>query len=238
MTDGVENKDSIFSASGEGEGQTPNTPEPQKQEVVDPLVEQLAKIVDNEGRQKYDSIEKALQSIPNAQQHISTLEEENAKLRQAAEKAKTLEEVLAKLQEKGQSVDPSSVKSLGAEDVARMVEEKLKEKETETTFKTNQAMVVNALSDAYGAEAEQYYIKKAAELEMSLEDLNALSRTRPKAALKLLEVKKKEPTPQKSSGSVVTGSFDTPNKEQPKTVMGFVDTKSVLDAWRSAAPSE
>lgn len=229
--------DDIFDKKNE---QVADPATPKKEETPtnqpDPLVEQLAKIVDGEGRQKYESIAKALESIPNAQKHISTLEQENAKLRETLEKASKIDEVLAKLQERKE--ETTSIKGLEEEDVARLVESFVSKKEIELKQEENRKLVVSTLQEAYGSEAEKVYKERAAELEMSLDELNALVRSKPKAALRLIGVVKKETAPVKSTGSVSTEQFNIQGKQPPKSIMGPSSTKDLVDAWKAAAPSD
>lgn len=213
-------------------------PEPTGEEnQPNPLAEQLAKIVDGEGKQKYDSIEKALASIPNAQQHISTLEQENAKLREIAEKSSKIDEVLAKLQE--QKPETPSVKGLEEKDVAQLVDNLLTQKAQEVKAKENASIVVGRMRELYGDKAEETYNKLASDLEMTVEEMNSLVQSKPKAALRLMGIADKTaPSVPKSTGTVNQSNFATPAPAKPKSVMGPSSTADELAAWRAAAPQD
>src|SRR5512139_770657 len=57
------------------------------------LPQELAELV-GDGK-KYKSVDDALKSVPHAQKHIQTLEEENARIKAELDKRRTAEELLA-----------------------------------------------------------------------------------------------------------------------------------------------
>lgn len=197
----------------------------------------LKEITDNDGRQKYDSIDKALQALPHANQHISQLEAELKEMREELQKRATAEELLSKVQE-GNGKQTSSP-TLDQNQLTELVESVLSNKEAQKTAQENLKSVNDAMVSYYGdlEKAKEVYSIRAAELGLDLQELSARS---PKAALKLLGIGEttSKVTP-KSTGSVNTEAFGgTPRVETPKTVMGASSTKDAVNFWRACAPSQ
>jgi len=190
---------------------------------------------------KYKTAEEALRSVPHAQKHISTLEEENARIKAELEKRRTAEELLEEIkggfkQDQGQppkaEFDPSMIEQTVANLLSR--------KEAQNTAKSNVNLVVNAFTGAYGdaTKAEEAFVRLANEAGMTVPMLNQLAATSPTAVLKLAGIDKKvqEPAPSKTSSSVNTESFAKPQPTEGSSKVSMVgaSTKDVLRAWNNA----
>lgn len=145
---------------------------------------------------KYKDLDAALGSIAPSQAHIAKLEAEAetvqvqmAELREAAAKAATMDDVLNKITPQG-TPEPQAPVGLNAEDVATLVARQLKANTAEDLYNTNAGAVATALQDSYGTEAEVKYAEKAAEFGMSVQDLNKLAGSSPKAVLAMFNTKK------------------------------------------------
>lgn len=145
---------------------------------------------------KYKDLDAALGSIAPSQAHIAKLEAEAetvqvqmAELREAAAKAATMDDVLNKITPQGTPESQAPV-GLNAEDVATLVARQLKANTAEDLYNTNAGAVATALQDSYGTEAEVKYAEKAAEFGMSVQDLNKLAGSSPKAVLAMFNTKK------------------------------------------------
>lgn len=145
---------------------------------------------------KYKDLDAALGSIAPSQLHIAKLEAEAeavqvqmAELREAAAKAATMDDVLNKITPQGTPESQAPV-GLNAEDVATLVARQLKANTAEDLYNTNAGAVATALQDSYGTEAEVKYAEKAAEFGMSVQDLNKLAGSSPKAVLAMFNTKK------------------------------------------------
>lgn len=108
--------------------------------------------------------------IENQDQHIGTLEQENEELRQQVEKHM---ESLAQIATKGASEEPTEPQSpqptaaaLGAEDIARIVQEHLVAQQQQSVVTQNASKIETYLTDKFGdkAEAEKALLDKAKEL--------------------------------------------------------------------------
>lgn len=222
--------DTIFN-----DDQTKVVVEPPKPPVLPDHLKELV----GEGK-KYASVEKALESIPHAQGHISKLETELAELRQKAAEAKAAEEVYAKLMETmnkaGEATPPSA--GLDEASVAAIFDKRLQEKEAAAIAAANVSRVKDALVKKYGEKAQEIYAAKAEELGVGVQFLNDVVRKSPKAAEELFGIK-----PAPSGGGASTGSVrpDVMNNNRPQephpTVMGGATTEQLVSAWRAAKPT-
>lgn len=145
---------------------------------------------------KYKDLDAALGSIAPSQAHIAKLETEAeavqvemAELREAAAKAATMDDVLNKITPQG-TPEPQTQVGLNAEDVATLVTRQFEAKTAEDLYNTNAGTVATALQTSYGTEAEVKYSEKAAELGMSVQELNKLAGSSPKAVLAMFNTKK------------------------------------------------
>ncbi len=167
---------------------------------------------------KYKSVEDALQSVPNAQAHIDKLEQELAELRGNNRNMEQLEsDIEKKLLERmaeatpskpdvpavepQQYADPAPV--IEVDDVATKVKSMLDQEQTEKLQMQQQKSVVQAAIGAWGSDAERTLYSKAKEFGMSPQEIDAMSATNPKAALKILGIESVKPV------SNYTGALNT-----------------------------
>lgn len=164
------------------------TPAEARSEVAsDPYADLLKGIATDDGRPKYATVSDALNSIPHAQKHIASLEQELAELRSKydsssaeLERAKSLEETVANLQAKTEAPPQAN-----PEDLAGLIDKVLHQRESESMKKSNVANVVDVLTQKFGdaAAADKAYRDKAAELGIGMEMMNSIAATSPKAML-------------------------------------------------------
>lgn len=158
----------------------------------------LGSIKNEQGVQKYATIEEAFKGLANAQDYIpqvktqlSAKEQEIAELRAELEKRKAVEDVIASLQPKQPEVpvvEPTSQPSQGLspEAVQQLVMQQLSHAKAQETQQTNVSKVRSALVSKYGEKAQEVASTRAAELGMSMEQLSSLSASSPDAVLALL----------------------------------------------------
>jgi hypothetical protein len=219
------------------EGQTPDG------NIAKPAVTLPDSVKDliGEGK-KYTSVEAALAALPHAQSHIQRIEEENKQLREKAGTAVSTEEVLQSVREllaAERSATPGKV--VDEATIAGVIDRTLTAREEAANQQRNKEAVMTAMRNKYGDKAEEMYKSRAAELGMSVEYLNSLSRTSATAALELLGVKPTaSPSVNPSKGSLNTEAFRTQNiPPQRKNIMtGGATTKDMLEAWRAAKPTQ
>lgn len=244
-TDPVDNN-SIFQ---EGEV-TPKMPEqaapdqgtktPAQTNVDEVFSEQLLSIKNEDGSQKYSNIATALAALKHTQDHVKTLENENENFRQESVKAKTMDEVLQQLNttKQDQGVQTSSPE-MDVETMRKVSLEVNREIQEKQKAEANQTRVVMALVDKFkdAAKAEEAFNAKATELGLSVDLLNDLAATSPKAVLEYFEIKK-EGTTNPIEGTVNIEALN--NNSEPtkpkKNIMYGATTQDIVAAWRDAAP--
>src|SRR4030043_1329496 len=94
--------DSFFNGSTDPVVETPAIPSSPALNIPTEIAELVG-----EGK-KYKSVEDALKSVPHAQQHIQTLEEENARIKAELVARRTTEEILEEIRSGGQPAQPQA----------------------------------------------------------------------------------------------------------------------------------
>lgn len=183
---------------------------------------------------KYTSVEKALEALAHSQNHIATLEADNRTLREKAESAVTVDTVYETVQEllkKERSTSGSAPLDEAA--LGSVLDRKLTEREANAKRAGNVESVKSALTGKFGEKASEVFRAKAEELGLSVQTLNELAATSPKAALEYFGVK---PTgvPSRPSSTVNTEALASRPSDPPKikTVMGGATTKEVVATWQ------
>lgn len=177
----------------------------------------LGTIKNEQGVQKYATIEEALKGLANAQEYIpqvksqlSAKDAELAALREELSKRKAVEDVIASLQPKQPEpvVEPTSQPSQGLspEDIQRLVQDQLNQSKVKETQQSNVSKVRSALVSKYGEKAQEVASARATELGMSMEQLSVLSASSPDAVLALLGA-----SAPVSSGAPVRSSVSLPD---------------------------
>ena len=170
------------------------------------LVNKLLEIKREDGSPKYENVESALDALKATQDHIKTIEAENAALRAKTAESDQLKETLQRLQEKNVNEEKPSDKTntnggLSEEAVKELVRNQLVEEETNKKAISNIKSVQDVLINKLGTreKAQEYVVNKAAELGLSPEALKQLSATSPNAALALLGEAVKSPVSSNTS---------------------------------------
>lgn len=161
----------------------------------------------------------------SSQEHILTLEAELTKLKEEATKQDYLEEVLKRLDEgksKPSSQETSSTTTsedtketpaVSSEDIKKLVSEALTAEEAAKTSSQNIAESKRLLSEAFGTEAANQLNKRASELGMSKERLDAMAAESPTAFMALMGQATAKQTNQTPQGDVSTINATTnPNE--------------------------
>lgn len=212
------------------EQQQPATPEQQDMPVVEggqppaaePDVVQvyLQSILNDEGRPKYDSLEKALEALKHSQEYIpqlkQTLQQKETELAEAAEKLKqqqSLEETIQRLKQMSDQeqqpaptpVTPVEGQVLSEDRIAELFNQLLEQRQLVSTQQTNEAKVNKALNDKFGDKASEVVAQRASELGMTVEQLKQLSQASPDAVLAWFNVK-----PQTVTSAARTGFVSPP----------------------------
>ena len=145
----------------------------------------LSSIVNPDGKQKFNSVDKALESIPHAQQEIDRLKLELAKAQESASDISNLEE-LFKSSQVATEVEPDPATPASDEDqqisetkVLELVSKALTEKDAKASLQSNRQKVITSITEGYGDQAGKIFSNKAQELGMTVEALTRLSEEYP-----------------------------------------------------------
>jgi hypothetical protein len=238
MADPANNDDTIFN----NQEQTPATGEPAPASQEQPASQskedftEILKSIQEGDRQKYSNIEDALNSIQPAQEHINTIESENARMKEELTKRATAEETLAKFEAASNATEKPSADALDTETVATIVQQQLTFNETVKAEKANTDSVVSAMKEKYGDKAEEIYTKAAQDNGIGVDFMNGLAAKSPMAVMKLvgLEGQASSSQPNKSSSSVNTESFQQPPEEKSLKFREGASMQEMTDVWKAA----
>jgi hypothetical protein len=169
----------------------------------DPINDKLREILNEEGVQKYKSIEDAIEGLKASQDFIGKLKQENQEFRSELDKRMSAEAVLAELK---QGKEPSEQPSpqVDPDAVSKLVDQRIEAKSMESRAKQNEDRVQQEFRNSFGEKAQEIVQRKAAELGMTSEALRSLSQESPDAVLKMFDVASKPQTsvPSRTSSSV------------------------------------
>lgn len=191
---------------------------------------------------KYKSVEDALKSVPHAQEHIKTLEQQLAELRAKdaenmaeLQRRRTAEELLTEMNKGKQNdvVTPTGVEA-DPEVLSQLVERVLEKKQTESVAKNNAQSVVTKLKEVYGDKAREAYISLASSNGMSIEFLDKLAMTSPNALLKLAGVGNVKQSSGKISSDVQTTAIQSNQETVSSRVPAFATSKQMAAAMAAA----
>lgn len=177
---------------------------------------------------KYKTVEEMAKAMVNGQLHISTLETENAGLRDSASKATHMEEILKAINEgKAPGTDDNNSADQQMDntdtneqvDMEALLEQKLNARDTASTEKSNQQKVTDALASKYGDRAAEMYRKAG---KANGVDLDKLAATSPQAVINLVAG---QPTSSSHQQSLPDGHTRVPSNN----VAGNAMTKAAID---------
>lgn len=153
--------------------------------VTDPFANQLAGIVNPDGRQKYADVATALNSITHAQSHIAELTLKNAELEATAAASVGMEQVLQRIDSSNQTPDAPSVVGLGEDKVRELLESTLSQRDAASIAHANEVELTNGLVAKFGTQekAVEMLGNKATELGVSIDFMQKLAQQSPKAVL-------------------------------------------------------
>ncbi len=196
----------------------------------DPYNDLLKGITTTEGAQKYGTVSDALNSITSAQSHISTLEEENQRLREASTQSDAVDTILAKLNETSPADQPVG---LDENSVMQLVSTALRANDAQKTSTTNVAQVTAAMQTAHGDKAEQVFYAKAADLGISNEFMNELAAKSPKMVLEMF--KATTDTSHSLRGDVNTTAMTPAETQIPTSIPS--KSKDLVAMWNAMKPN-
>lgn len=205
--------------------ETPVTAQP----VATDYSTQLGTIVDATGKQKYSSVDDALKSINFANEHISTIEAENARLKEDAAKAQSNEDLVAQIQQANKS--QTSDNGVSIEAITKVVQSQLQAADKQHVITNNQSSLAAKLTERFGDKAEAVYLEKGKELGINPQTLNEIAGTSPDAVLAWFGDVSTNLNPETIKSSVISTNAPTQPVVEKKSVMGMTSDKELKDEW-------
>lgn len=191
----------------------------QQSSPVNPFEDQLKGITNEEGRQKYATLEEALKALAHSQSYIpelkdslSSKEQEIAKLQAELEKRQSVEDVVSRLTSQGTPApsEPTTqtVNGLSIDEVNKAVEQRLQalQQQQEQTkaqeiANANVSEVSKTIAAKFGDKASEVVSNKAKELNMSVAELQSMAGKNPNLVLSLFNTQPSA-TPKPTTTSV------------------------------------
>lgn len=204
-----------------------------------PYATALSGITNEEGKQKFGSVDQALASITPANEHIRQVESENAQMREKLAKTRTAEEILTEIKSTSQPIEASASQAVDMSQIETLVDTRLSALEEAKVARRNEQIVVETLTNHFGSleKAGEAYDKMAQELGCSREWMNSIAAKSPVAMLKQFDISPtSSPVPVKTTGSdlPITQSTDNAPPISKKSVMYGASTRETIDEWRNA----
>ena len=217
---------------------TPETIPPQ----TSAFTHQLSTIKNESGEQKYDNVPKALDALAHSQAYIPELKAQSdakdveiAALKEQLAKSEAVEDVVARLstQQAPQEAPQATPQVSGLDEagVLNLLQTHTQQQAAATIANANEDSVSLALNNKFGDKTQEVVANKAAELGMSVQDLQGLSQRSPAAALQLFQVQ------QAAAPNVTNGSVSIPANVMPdqglqrpeKSLLFGATTKEQMD---------
>lgn len=235
--------DNIFNAESTGQ----ETPDNQTPQQVDAFKDQLSKITSEDGRQKYDSVEKALEALQASQEFIPTLksekdklEEEVTKLRDELAQRKGVQEVVDQLsqhQQNGQEGADHSEAPLGEDKVLELLNNTLAQREQQSKLQENVNKVDQALRGKFGDKVLEAVSEKAKSLNTTPEQLGKLAETSPDLVLSLFGSTPSVSPTSTSYNIHSTGPKETTLQKPEKSLLNGASTREQVEYMKQVRDS-
>lgn len=201
------------------------------------FADQLAAIRNEEGKPKYDSVEKAIEALKHSQQYIPELKREKEKLeaeleelRAKSNKFESAEELLKRFEaakERGQ--EPPAQTGLDEQSVLALLEKREQAKQQQE----NEQLVNKVLVEKFGDKAGEIVKAKAKELDMTPAELGQLARNNPKLVLGQFNVQpqhnSKPNTSSQNTSSLVNQNNESGLQRPEKSLLAGATTAEVTD---------
>lgn len=231
--------ENIFNADQANVTQTQQADVSTNQQTIQPAFTIPTEAVDWVGDgKKYKTPEDALKSVPHAQSHIQTLENELKAAKEELQKRKTAEELLDAIKQQGtvtQQTTPGV--EIDPDALSGIVERVLDKKTQQMQAQANVSIVTSQFTAKYGDKAEQVYNTLAKENGLSVAQLNQLAISSPTAVLKLAGFDSSSNT-QKPIGGKIQSDINIPSNNQSTqfntVVKQGATTNDVMAAFNAA----
>lgn len=225
-----------------------NNSETPSQTQNDPLADLLKEIRNENGEQKYKDVATALKALGSSQQFIRQLqeekrqvEEEKARVKAELERMGTIDDYVKRLQPNRTADEPKETPKgeggLSVDDLDQLLEQRLTVREQQARKAANLQQVESQVAETYGDKAAEFIKQRAQELSMPIAELKELAMKSPSAALRLLDMSKKN-TPAPTHSSVFPPRQPTDDNPIPKfdrsVVHGGMTNEELVERWKQA----
>lgn len=215
------------------DGTTPPAGEPTPSGVQNPpsdnLQDLLKNIKNDQGEQKYKSLEDALVALDHSQKYIPELktqlsgtQQELNEMKVKMEKFGNIEETVQRLlaqKQEPQAHTPPSATGLDEQAVMKLVQQSLQARESQTQMQVNQKTVNDALVAKFGDKVIETLESKAKELNTTRQALGELAKNNPKLVLALFETHTQNINPTLPSRRTPEPMKPNPASERPAKSM-------------------
>ena len=210
---------------------TPNEQPPQGNLFAD----QLSSIRNEEGKPKYDSVDKALEALKHSQEFIPQLKRENEELKRkleelsaGQEKMGKIDELLERLAAKGAEEGQPAGQSLDEQSVLALLEKQLEQRDKATVAQQNVQAVQSKLKEKFGDKAADAVRQKAEELGTTPEELGMLAERNPKMVLAYFGASPQKTnitTPGQNTASIASSNTDEGLQRPQKSLLAGATAK-------------
>lgn len=227
-------EETIFNADQANQNEAPASTEGAANTPTFTIPTEVVELV-GDGK-KYKSAEDALKSVPHAQKHIQTLEEENKRLKEELTKRQAAEEVLNEIKQFSMPKveTPSQGVEADPEVLSQLVEQVLEKKNLQAKLETNAQIVTSKFTEAYGEKAESVYNELCKKHGMTIATMNQLATTSPAAVLALAGINNSVPTSSGKIQSSVIAPLTNGKNELSAKLPKYATTKQTMEAFSNA----
>ncbi len=212
-------------------------PEDNSQTQTSNYTDLLAGIKNENGEQKFKTIEDLANGYSASQSFISTLKTEkssvetlNAELSGKVKSQDELTELLNTAKPKEDIAEvPQIPASITLDDVAGYLEQR----DAQSVVDDNVRSVKAAMQEAYGADASSKLLELSEAAGLDKGSAQSLAQSSPQALLKLLGVKGEKEV-QSVNASVNTHSFESPAQHSAKSIMNTRSTQDFMNEWKNS----
>lgn len=235
------NSEDLFNENNDGTTPAVETPNLS----VDKYADLLKAIKNEDGAQKYDSLEKALEALVHSQDYIPKLkaqlsekEKRTLELEELLGKTSSIEDLVTRLTEKKEpdsQGNPPVASGLDEQAVAKLLEQHLAQRDIAQRAEANMSKFTQALKEKFGEKASDEVKRISTETGLSLDDLKQLATKSPEAVLKFFNVSgAKSPTP--TTGGMyrnpVTEQVTDPGRPNKSLLSGAGSSKDAVEYMR------
>lgn len=180
----------------------------------------LGNIKNENGEQKYKTVEEALKALSHSQSFIPTLQKESREkdnlIKELTEKAGKIDQLEASLQEIVNRQNTKTNVEIDEEQIHNLVNNSLSKITEKARAESNTKQVIDKLVELHGDKAGEVFYTKALEAGLDKAEINALAAKSPSAVFKLLGLDTAV-----NNKSVGTGTINSVNlKPQEGSMLG------------------